>query len=60
MVSWFFTRMPGQVNAERSLFSTHGGGTTEYPHIKELSWNATSHYIKINSKWNHRLTKYEN
>ena len=46
MVNWFLTRVPRQINRERTVFSTNGAGTTDHLHVKGGYWIPTSHHIE--------------
>lgn len=64
MVSWFSTRVSRPFNEERTVFSTTGDVTTEYPRAKEWSWTNTAHLIqknqfKIDQRFKCKSLKYK-
>lgn len=48
------TRLPRSFTVEKTVFSTNGGGKTEYPFTKEWNWTITLHYIEKFTKTGQR------
>lgn len=51
MASCILTKIPGQVNRERIVFSVNSARTTGYTHVKIMKLDSLLHTTYKNSEW---------